>query len=103
MMSGQEPSFENAVQMVLDAVKGFPLAVALRALQRSIELTKAVLESTTTGKDLGTLIDLGSLEHVQGLEETLAALLDVEPDVPAAAGIAQAALKIKLRECESQT
>lgn len=101
-MSGREASFENAVRVVLDAIKSFPLAVALRALQLSIELTNAVQESVTTGEELDTLIDLGSLEHVPGLEQTLAALMDVEPDVPTAAEIAQAALK-KLRECESPT
>jgi hypothetical protein len=103
LMSGYERSFDNAVGMVLDAIKDFPPAVALRALQRSIELTNAVLESAATGKALDTLIDLDSLESVPGLEETLAALLDVEPDVPTATGIALAALKVKLRECESPT
>jgi len=102
-MSGQEPGFDSAVLTVLDAIKSFPPVVAVRALQRSIELTNAVLESATTGKPLEMLIDLGSLEEVPCLEETLGALIDVQPDVLCAAGIAQAALKVKLRECEPPT
>ena len=100
-MSGYERSFDNAVQVVLEAIKDFSPAVALRALQRSIELTNALLESAATGRALDTLIDLDSLEFVPGLEETLAELMDVEPDVPTATGIALAALKVKLRESES--
>lgn len=102
-MSGQEPAFDDAVLMLLDAIKGLPPAVALRALQWSIELTNAVLESTATGRPLETLIDLGSLGEIPGLEKVLGALLDIEPDVLTAEGIAQAALKVKLGECVPPT
>src|SRR6185437_3329062 len=98
-MSGYEPGLDSAVLIILDAIKDFPPTVAVRALQTSIDLTKAVLESVTQGKGLETLIDLGSLQEVPGLEETLGALIDVEPDVTTAEGIALAALQVKLKEC----
>lgn len=100
-MSGYEPGFDSAVLVLLDAIKDFPPTVAVRALQTSIELTKAVLESVSTGKGLEMLIDLGRLQDVPGLPETLGALIDVELDVTAAEGIALAALQVKLKECDS--
>jgi hypothetical protein len=54
-------------------------------------------------KPAGRLVPLKDLEDTPGFEPVLTVLLDAEPDCRAAAGIAAAALKVKLKQIEPRT
>jgi len=102
-MKGNKPAVDNAVLTVLQALEELPLPDALRTLHRIIELLSAAQIAAESGEALARLVQLHNHEDTPALEEVLSALLDVEPDCRGAAGIASAALKIKLKQSEPPT
>lgn len=99
-MNGKRASHQNAVEIVLEAVKDLPLREAIRALECILELLNAAQVAAESGEDLGRLVQLKALECTPGFEQALTVLLDAEPDCRAAADIAAAALKEKLKQSE---
>jgi len=102
-MKNNKPGVDNAVLTLLQALEELPLPEALRTLQRIIELLRAAQIAAETGEALARLVQLHNHRDTPALEQVLSALLDVKPDCRAAAGIAAAALKIKLKQSEPPT
>ena len=102
-MEGKKPVIDNAVVNVLEATGYLPLPVAMRALKCSIDLLHAAQIAGDTNEDIGRLVPIEDLEATPGFDAVLTALLDADPDCSAAAGIACAVLKEKLKEIEPLT
>lgn len=102
-MKGKKPVIDNAVQIALEAIGDLPLPDAIRALKCSMEILNAAQIAARTSEDIERLVPLKDLEDTPGFDQVLTALLDVEPDCRVAAGIASAALKIKLKQIEPLT
>jgi hypothetical protein len=73
------------------------------AVKCSIEVLNAAQIAAQTSEAAGGLVPLKDLEDTPGFEPVLTVLLDAEPDCLAPAGIAAAALKVKLKQIEPRT
>ena len=102
-MKGKKPVIDNAVLNVLEATGYLPTPVTMRALKCSIEVLNAAQIAAHTSEEIDRLVPLRDLEATPGFDQVLTALLDADPDCSAAAGIASAALKEKLKEIEPLT
>lgn len=102
-MKGKKPVIDKAVLNVLEATGYLSLPVAMRALKCSIDLLNAAQIAGHTNEDIGRLVPLKDLEATPGFDAVLTALIDAEPDCSAAAGIAWAVLKEKLKEIKPLT
>jgi hypothetical protein len=102
-MKGKKPLIDNAMLIALEAIGDLTLPEAIRALKCSMEVLNAAQIAAETSEDIGRLVPLKDLEDTPGFDQVLTALLDVEPDCHAAAGLAAAALKVKLKQIEPLT
>ena len=102
-MKSKKPVIDNAVQIAIEVIEDLALPEAIRALKCSMEVLNAAQISAETNEDIGRLVPLKDLEDTPAFDQVLTALLDVEPDCRAAAAIAAAALKIKLKQIEPLT
>jgi hypothetical protein len=102
-MKDKKPVIDNPVLIALEAIGDLPLPDAIRALKCSMEVLRAAQIAARTSEAIERLVPLKDLEDTPGFDQVLTALLDAEPDCHAAAGIADAALKVKLKQIEPQT
>ena len=104
-----EPVIDHCCLMVLEALKDFPPAVAMRALSRAAVLLNAAQQAQETGQTIGAFVpDPDGMEDIPGLATALASLIDVtrtgdDCDFLTAAGVAGACLKAKLQESSTTT
>ena len=102
-MKGKKPVIDNAVLIALEVIGDLTLPEAIRALKWSMEVLNAAQIAAETSEAAEPLVPLKELEDTPGFDQVLTALLNVEPDCHAAAAIAAAALKIKLKQVEPLT
>lgn len=97
-MNDKRVSDRDKVLIILETVENLPLPEAIHALDCILKLLNAAQVAAESGEELGRLVKLKDLEDTPRLEQVLTVLLDAEPDCRAAADIAAAALKIKLKQ-----